>query len=76
MARHETFKDTKQVPKHFKIESRHIIDAMKNCENRIQYILKANGADSEEGLAEKRFERQCSWPVFTPTGDNGQQVTS
>ena len=75
MARHETFKDTKQVPKHFKIESRHIIDAMKDCEHRIQYILKANGVETEDGLAEKRFERQRSYPALAPKGDNDQQMT-
>ena len=46
-----------QVSKTFKLKPRHIIEAMEDCQNRIQYILDANGVGTEEELALTRAER-------------------
>lgn len=58
MARDEIISsDREQGPKQFMLKPRHIIEAMKDCEKRIQYILDANGVNTEEELASRRYER-------------------
>ncbi|KAL9039977.1 MAG: hypothetical protein Q9180_002203 [Flavoplaca navasiana] len=76
MARNERKHKRKPESKSFKLKLHHLLEPMEEREKRIQYILKANGAETEEQLAEYRFERQSSFSLVQQRKEDGKTVMS